>query len=434
MSVQTANPPLTTSSLQESAIEKSRKRKHETPDQERSSSKKRRHAERHEVEDGARHQAEHDSQRRNKKNKKSRDLELPAEPVANGTATGEDTELPDAPVLNGFEQIANGPTNDSNGTPPRADVSRESGREYPFSTDFLESTDPSCFYSTRLSLHVSIPAVSLSTAQTSILSMHLAPLLLTYYPPANGIVVAFSDPVLSARPDFGVCLPVKAPIDGTIPKTLPKEIMSRTADEFGACWVWLTVTFLVFRPAGGDKLHGWTNVKSQGFVGLLSYNFFQTAIGKDRIPEKWTWHGSAGEPEKRKRRKGRLRDGDAGDWNSQSSTIVEEEASRDTSYPGTHLSEGAGIFVDETGAQVPDAFEFRVVDTDMVPEKDKWALHIDGSLLDEEAERKLLEEERTKFEKLQRRAESATPGTDVEMSGGLGASPGESAEMNSPQP
>ena len=423
MSVQTASPPLTTSSLQESAIKKSRKRKHETPDKERSSSKKRRHADRHEVEGGARYQAEDSSQSKRKKKRKYRDLEHPAESVTNGTATAEDTELPDAPVLNGSEQIADGPTNNSNGTPPRADVSRESNKEYLFGTDFLESTDPSCFYSTRLSLHVSIPAVSLSTAQTSILSMHLAPLLLTYYPPAKGIVVAFSDPVLSARPDFGVCLPVKAPLDGTISKTVPKEIMSRTADEFGACWVWLTVTFLVFRPVEGNKMHGWTNVKSQGFVGLLSYNFFQTAIGKDRIPEKWTWHGLAGEPEKRKRRKGRLRDGDAGYWNSQSSTIVKEEALRDTSYPGTHLSEGAGNFVDETGAQVPDTFEFRVVDTDMVPEKDKWALHIDGTLLDEEAERKVLEEKRTKFERLQRRAKSATPGTDVELSGGLGASP-----------
>lgn len=431
MSVQLASPPLTTSSLQESAIKKSRKRKHETPDKGRSSSKKRRQAERYEVEDGARHQAEGSSQSKRKKKKKSGDLEPPAEPVTNGTATKEDTELPDAPVSNTSGQIAERPTNNSNGTAPRADVSRETNKDYPFSTDFLESTDPSCFYSTRLSLHVSIPAVSLSTARTSILSMHLAPLLLTYYPPAKGIVVAFSDPVLSARPDFGVCLPVKAPLDGTIPKTMPKEIMSRTADDFGACWVWLTVTFMVFRPAGGDRLHGWANVTSQGFIGLLSYNFFQTAIGKDRIPEKWTWNGPAREREKRKRRKGRLRD--AGDSNSQSSTIVEEEASQDTSYPRTYLSDGAGNFIDETGAKVPDTFEFRVVDTDMVPEKDKWALHIDGTLLDEEAERKVQEEERLKFERVQRRGNSTTPGTDVEMSGGLGGSPGESAGAETPQ-
>ena len=431
MSVQLASPPLSTSSLQESVSKKSKKRKHETAEKERSSSKKRRHAERYEVDDGARQQAE-DSLQSKRKKKKLRDLEAPAGPVTKKTATKEDIELPDAPVVNGSTQTADGVTNESIGTASRATVSSETKKEYPFGTDFLESTDPSCFYSTRLSLHVSIPAVSLSTAQTSILSMHLASLLLTYYPPAKGIVVAFSDPVLSANRDFGICLPLKPPPDGAIPKTMPKEIMSRTADEFGACWVWLTATFLVFRPERGDRLHGWTNVTSQGFVGLLSYNFFQTGIGKDRIPEKWTWDGPAREREKRKRRKGRLRDG-LGDWNSQSSTVVEEEASQDTRHPGTHLSDGAGNFVDETGAKVPDTYEFRVVDTDMVPEKDKWALHIDGSLLDEEAEQELLEEERIKFERSQRRAKSATPATDVEMSGGLEGSPGESAGMDSPQ-
>ena len=432
MSVQLTSPPLSKSDLQDTATRKTKKRKHETSEKERSSSKKRKHGEKDRVKDQPRHQTDDSSQSKNKhKSKRSEDIEAPAEPVSNGRVTEEDTELPDAPALKGSGLATHVPVDELGATESRADATDSGQTDYPFGTDFLVSPTPSCFYSTRISLHVSIPAVSLSTAQGSILSVHLAPLLLTYYPPAKGIVVAFSDPVLSARPDYGVSLPLRAPLDGAIPGTRPEEVMTRTADEYGACWVWLTTTFLVFRPERGDKMHGWTNVTSQGFIGLLSYNFFQTAIGKSRIPENWIWDGPAREREKRKRRKGRLRD--AEDWNSQSSTLAEDEAAQDTRYPGTNLSDGVGCFLDESGAKVPDTFQLSIVDTDVVPEKDRWALHIDGSLLDEEAEQKVLEEERHKFERIQRRWKSATPATDVKMSGGLGGSPEGSTGAESPQ-
>ena len=366
-----------------------------------------------------------------RKKKKSKDPGNTTEPTSNGVAAEEDTELQDAPTFNGTG-LATPPEEEPEATSSRAEVSNAANIEHPFGTDFLESTDPSCFYSTRISLHVSIPAVSLSTAQNSVLSMHLAPLLLTYFPPAKGIVLAFSDPVLSARPGFGVCLPLGPPKDGAVPETLPEDVMSRTADEFGACWVWLTVTFLVFRPERGDQLRGWTNVTSKGFVGLLSYNFFQAAIGKARIPDSWTWDGEKGDQGKRKGRKARLRD-DSGNWNSQSSTLLDDDVPQDTRYPRTQLSDGGGSFLDESGSKVPDTLEYRVVDTEMVSEKDKWALNIDGSLLNEEAEQKVLEEERIKFERRHSRRRSTTPATDVEMSGGLGENAEEGDEADSPQ-
>ena len=429
MSVQVAENSASHSNPSENPSKKSKKRKLETPEKERSSSKKRRHAER--VAQEAETLKSSEKRKEKKKKKKSKDIDTTPAQATNGAVEEEDTELPDAPAING-----SGPATDElnldlddSDRPERASNTAES--EYPFGVDFLESNDPSCFYSTRISLHVSIPAVALSTAQNSILSMHLAPLVLTYFPPAKGIILAFSDPILSAKPDFGVNLPLIPPKDGSIPEQIPEEVLSRTADEFGACWVWLTVTFLVFRPERGDKLHGWTNVTSQGFVGLISYNFFQTAVGKSRIPESWIWNGPTREQSKKKGRKARLRD-EAGDLNSQASTAVEDEATEDTPFPEAHLSDGAGFFSDETGTKVPATFLYRVVDTDMVPDKDKWALSIDGSLLEEEAEQRVLAEERAKYERLKSRGRSATPGTDVDMSGGRGISRAGSAEAESP--
>ncbi|KIX07709.1 uncharacterized protein Z518_02363 [Rhinocladiella mackenziei CBS 650.93] len=287
----------------------------------------------------------------------------------------------------------------------------------------LDSQDLSSFYSTRLSLYLSIPAIALEASSSSILAMHLAPLLLTYFPPAKGVVLGFSDPVLSAKPDTGINLPLLPPRNGEIPSQ--GEVWARTADEFGVCWIWLTATFLVFRPQRGDELYGWTNVASEGFVGLVSYNYFQTAVGKPRIPADWNWHGPTKEQagkNKKKAKKGRLRDGD-GVSQAREEDTQEEPQSGDLSSFHVPIGDDVGFFADSTGSKISETLKFRVVDTEMVPAHDrhKWALQIDGTLLDEEAERQVVEEERAKFEQAQQHRRSPPPRDtkDVLMSGAL---------------
>ncbi|KAH0837659.1 putative RNA polymerase I subunit Rpa43 [Fonsecaea pedrosoi] len=288
----------------------------------------------------------------------------------------------------------------------------------------LESEDPSSFYSTRLSLYLSIPAVSLESAKSSVLAVHLAPLLLTYFPPAQGIVLGFSDAVLSAQPNSGINLPLLPPQNGEI--EAQADVLANTADEFGVCWVWLTATFLVFRPERGDELYGWTNVTSEGFVGLVSYNYFQTAIGKSRIPPEWKWNGPSREQlqkAKKKGRKGRLRDEDGlenEEHNTQetATTVVVDSSSH------ALLADDGGYFADASGTKIKSTLKFRVADTEIVPAHDrhKWSLQIDGTLLDEEAERKVLEEERTKFERAQESSRFKSLGGDdaaAVMSGAL---------------
>ncbi|OAP64511.1 hypothetical protein AYL99_00483 [Fonsecaea erecta] len=290
----------------------------------------------------------------------------------------------------------------------------------------LESEDPSSFYSTRLSLYLSIPAVSLEAAKSSILAAHLAPLLLTYFPPARGIVLGFSDPVLSAQPNSGINLPLLPPQTGDI--EAQAEVLADTADEFGVCWVWLTATFLVFRPERGDELYGWTNVSSEGFVGLVSYNYFQTAIGKTRIPAEWTWNGPSREQlqKNKKGRKGRLRDenslDDGEEHGTQETSITAVEAP--SSQP--LLVDDGGYFTDASGTRIKSTLKFRVADTEIVPAHDrhKWSLQIDGTLLDDEAERNVLEEERGKFERAQETSRSRSLGGEDApvMSGALSRS------------
>jgi DNA-directed RNA polymerase I subunit RPA43 len=352
-----------------------------------------------------------------KKKKKSRENQN--EVVENGgdeatSATPADIELPDA-AEEEQEDITEAATATNDDAHAGGDVEE-------VIEDLLESADPTCFYSTRISLYVSIPAVSLETAGPSVLATHLAPLILTYFPPAKGIVLAFSDPVLSAKPGSAINIPLISPQTGVVQSE--GDVLARTADELGVSWVWLTVTLLVFRPERGDELYGWTNVTSEGFVGLVSYNYFQTAVGSSRIPEDWKWNGPTRQDLKRNKKKGRKGKlgGDDQKIQGQAETGDEQPYT-----PYAQVGNDLGIFTDGNGIKIDGTLQFRVVDTEVVPAHDrhKWSLQIDGTLLDDEAEKRALSEDRAKFERSQQRSQSQTPGDgmiDTLMSGARGLS------------
>lgn len=286
----------------------------------------------------------------------------------------------------------------------------------------LESADPTSFYSTRISLYVSIPAIALETASSSVLATHLAPLILTYFPPAKGIVLGFADPVLSAKPSSVINVPLISPQTGAVESD--EDVLARTADDFGVSWVWLTVTLLLFRPERGDELYGWTNVTSEGFVGLVSYNYFQTAVGGNRIPKEWKWNGPTREDMKRNKKKGRK--GKLG-GNDQDAQDRDEPGDEERSTQYSHAGNDLGNFTDGNGSTIDGTLQFRVVDTEVVPGHDRhrWSLQIDGTLLDDEAEKRALSEDRAKFERGQQRSQSQTPGDgiiDTLMSGARGVS------------
>ncbi|KIW70321.1 hypothetical protein PV04_02604 [Phialophora macrospora] len=356
-----------------------------------------------------------------KRKKKSKDKDGIVTPDQQ-TQPSQDIELPDAPAREEEpDQAADSPSLESvTGVVEGAHLEDEDVLR------LLESEDPSSFYSTRSSLYLPIPAVSLESSTSSVLATHLAPLLLTYFPPVQGIVLAFSSPVLSAKPDSGINLPLLPPRSGDV-EARP-EIFAATADEFGVCWAWLTATFLVFRPQKGDELYGWTNVTSEGFVGLVSYNYFQTAVGKARIPGDWKWNGPSREEaqqNRKKGRRGRLRGEDGADGTQEQNTQDTDATVVETLSSQISLGEDVGHFADADGAKIKSTLKFRVVDTEAVPahDRNKWSLQIDGTLLDAEAEKTVVQEELAKFDRAQERSRSKSPGaSDMVMSGALARS------------
>lgn len=295
----------------------------------------------------------------------------------------------------------------------------------------LDDTTQSPFHSVRLSLYVPLSAISLSPsmALASLQAEHLSPLLLTYYAPARGIVLAFTDTVLSStRPQPSNPPPNPA---SSQPST---SILAKCADEYGVSYIWLTTTFLVFRPKPAQTLSGWINVCSDGFVGLLSYNYFQTGVARNRIPKDWRWVGPGGDPTQARKRsmrskakKVRIRSSDSEedvdmDADNTQTTLVDPEDWAEDDYDGT------GYFVTADGSRVKGTLQFCVVDVDVVPghHRNMWTLQIEGTLLSPEGEAAVVEEERAQAEKLKARGKPAEQGASIAanvamMSGGLGA-------------
>lgn len=275
----------------------------------------------------------------------------------------------------------------------------------------IRNPRPSAFHSVRVSLYLPIPAVSLSTASQSLLSTHLSPLLLTFFHPAGGIVLGFDDPAISATPDRSSNLPLVAPASNVLPDGKNGvEKLALAADEFGVSWAWLTVTLLVLRPEKGQELPGWINVSSEGFVGLICYNYFQAGVSKTRIPHTWKWMGLSQHNTNRRKRlkKGKIKDRDGQQQYENGGQLVSQD-SQDTIVPDEESNCPPDIteaFERPDGTWVSGTVTFHVVDCEMVPahRRDTWTLQIQGTFLDSAGDKEADKDAQLRFEKTHKKA------------------------------
>ncbi|KAL4975918.1 hypothetical protein BDW66DRAFT_136197 [Aspergillus desertorum] len=190
-------------------------------------------------------------------------------------------------------------------------------------------------------------------------------------------------------------------------------------------YVYLTATFLVFRPQRGQTLEGWINVQSEGFLGAVVLNLFSVGIERKRLPPSWRWI-PPGEDENNESEKLTIPNSDE-DNDSTPSTSFDPEKEHfnpvplasdsnpfsydqgqfsDATTGVIYQSEGGegttdedsleGHFQSVSGHRVRGTIKFRVVDVDVIPgtERDRGFLSIEGTMLSEEEESKVVEDER----------------------------------------
>ncbi|KAJ5951730.1 uncharacterized protein N7479_010143 [Penicillium vulpinum] len=257
-------------------------------------------------------------------------------------------------------------------------------------TDF---NPESPFTLTTATLYLPLSPISISPthALASLLAEHLSPLLLTYFPPLKGVILAYSNASISSKPPAN---PRSSSDLNPQPLTL-----ATTADEYGVLYVYLTATFLVFRPKRGQTLEGWVNVQSEGFLGAVVFNLFSVGVERKRLPSNWKWVPPGEEAETPA-----LTDDDSGSDKDMADFDAEKECFKPTTLSEDEVaidededeSAHTGYFQSVSGHRVSGSVRFRVVDVDVIPgsERDRGFLSIEGTMLSVEEEEQLFGSER----------------------------------------
>ncbi|CBF82547.1 hypothetical protein AN9102.2 [Aspergillus nidulans FGSC A4] len=274
---------------------------------------------------------------------------------------------------------------------------------------------------TTATLYLPLSPISISPthALASLLAEHLSPLLLTYYPPFQGIILAYSNASISSEPPSP-----SSPTSTTSPNPQPLTLAT-TAGEYGVMYVYLTATFLVFRPQRGQTLEGWVNVQSEGFLGAVVLNLFSVGIERKRLPSTWKWI-PPGEEDENENGTTTNPNSDEDDDSTPSTPFDPEKEhfnpvplasdSNPFSYDQGQVADSTtgaigqlegeegttdqdsleGHFQSVSGHRVRGTIKFRVVDIDVIPgtERDRGFLSIEGTMLSEDEESRVVEDER----------------------------------------
>jgi DNA-directed RNA polymerase I subunit RPA43 len=202
------------------------------------------------------------------------------------------------------------------------------------------------FHIQTSSIYLPLAPISQRQPLEGMCAEHLSPLMLTYYPPLGGVILSYSNPRISEQPFED---------DGD-------HILLQCIDEYGAAFAWVTAEFLLFKPQRGGWLEGYINLQNEGHLGLVCWNLFNASIERQRLPKDWKWVG-----------------------------LEDAAMTKPFSGQGQYEEDGMGYFLDGQGNKIEGTVKFRVKDIESSHDRERGFLSIEGTMLDEAAEKEVLE-------------------------------------------
>ncbi|KAG7289981.1 hypothetical protein NEMBOFW57_006360 [Staphylotrichum longicolle] len=251
-------------------------------------------------------------------------------------------------------------------------ATQESVAELPADSDFP-------FFTQAISLYVPFFPVGFDKPLTNVAAQHLDPLLNHYSPVLRAVLLSYSNLNLSDRP-------AKASI--THPPTDQTPALLHSVDEYAVGFGWLTFDAHLFVPSRGKWMEGVVQLQSEGHIGVVCWNKFNASIEAKRLPEGWTWVDIA-------KSGSRHNNSASSDENGEDQENQEEEDMLD----GEELQvveqiHTTGYWVNERGRKVSGKLRFRIKNFDVGLAGDYGYLSIEGTCLDDDAERALGIQER----------------------------------------
>jgi DNA-directed RNA polymerase I subunit RPA43 len=177
--------------------------------------------------------------------------------------------------------------------------------------DSSQSESQSLFHLEQITQYVSLSPASLASPLPSLCVSIFSPLLLSYYPPARGIVLAYQDVEISEEPPIpSSSAKSSSSVRGTKRKRKSHhdedgdgdvdedtqdrrgEVLLKVVDEYSAPFLWATATLLVLRPHPHARVEAKISHQAATHITLSYLNAFSISVLKAQLPRDWRWNGS----------------------------------------------------------------------------------------------------------------------------------------------
>ncbi|KOS22837.1 DNA-directed RNA polymerase I subunit RPA43 [Escovopsis weberi] len=218
------------------------------------------------------------------------------------------------------------------------------------------------FFTQTVSLYEPIYPQGWSQPVTNCQYQHLRHLKNRYVPSLHGVLLDYRNVALGDAP--GRAGAARTDEDATVLKSV---------NEYAVGFGWITADVDLFVPSRGAWMEGSVNLQTEGHIGVVCFGKFNASIEARRLPPAWKWVSNE-DPE---------------------AAGMEETASVFTAddHGVTRQIHSTGFWVDGAGDKVKGKIRFRIRNFDVGISGDTSYLSLEGTMLDRDAEKKLVKEE-----------------------------------------
>ena len=245
------------------------------------------------------------------------------------------------------------------------------------------------FFTQTFSQRIPIWPAAFDEPITKTAREYLDPMLNRYSPKFKGVLLAYKNANLSERPQRA---------DPSNPPTDDTPVVLESVECYAPPFAWLTADLHLFIPSRGAWMQGVINLQSEGHLGVVCFDKFNASISRRSLPKGWTWVDQPEEEEEYETAaeedpfvEGQEQTGEGG-----------EEGKKAEAVPQLRSS---GYWLDRNGEKVTGKIYFRIKNFSSGSTGDYTYLSLQGTMLDDEAERESVAEEKA-VEKARRAKQS----------------------------
>lgn len=240
------------------------------------------------------------------------------------------------------------------------------------------------FFTQTFSQRIPVWPAAFDEPLTKTAHEYLDPMLNRYSPKFKGVLLAYKNVNLSHRPQRA---------SAVNPPTNDTPVVLESFECYAPPFAWLTADLHLFVPSRGAWMEGEINLQSEGHIGVVCFEKFNASISRKSLPRGWQFveqeeadDSLSGDAESfgQEQQEG----GEGGEQNE------DGEEAAETKAQSTPRLRSTGYWVDENGDKVDGKIYFRIKNFSSGSTGDYTYLSLQGTMLDDEAERKIATEER----------------------------------------